>query len=372
MNQNELAQFWKDDAMAHQDNCFFVQAPQVALGIGMSDECVFAELGEEGKPWGHTDQARRIELNQRYNDKAERIVGKRLLREEFTPLDAKLPDCKGIGEVFGGEYIFDGNTTWLEGHCKDEKDLELMLNRIDRMDLREFILPPNWEAEKKRVFETYGTMPNQYCAVRGPVTLATSIFGIENLIYLMYDAPELAQRFSQTIQTVILEYVNIFIAESGKTRDTFDHGFWFADDDCNLLTPEMYEQFGLPVLKSVFDFCAPNPEDHRFQHSDSAMGHLLPLLATLNLSGCNFGPTVSVTDIRKHMPRTRIDGQIAPFTFMRNNAADILAEVKRDCMQAKESGVKGLNLATAGSINNGSLLSSMLVVMEGIQTYGRY
>ena len=102
------------------------------------------------------------------------------------------------------------------------------------------------------------------------------------------------------------------------------------------------------------------------------MGHLLPLLATLNLSGCNFGPTVSVTDIRKHMPRTRIDGQIAPFTFMRNNAADILAEVKRDCMQAKESGVKGLNLATAGSINNGSLLSSMLVVMEGIQTYGRY
>mgnify|MGYP006864383498 FL=1 len=77
----DIAQFWKDDELAHKDNCFSADAPQAALGIRMSDECVFAELGEEGKPWGYTDPARRYELNCRYNEKAVKIVGRPLLAE---------------------------------------------------------------------------------------------------------------------------------------------------------------------------------------------------------------------------------------------------------------------------------------------------
>jgi hypothetical protein len=48
----DLEKFWEDDKLAHEDNCFSPQAPQVAMGIRMSDECVFAELGEPGQPWG--------------------------------------------------------------------------------------------------------------------------------------------------------------------------------------------------------------------------------------------------------------------------------------------------------------------------------
>ena len=43
----DLEKFWKDDALAHEDNCFSQNAPQVALGLRMSDECVFSELGED-------------------------------------------------------------------------------------------------------------------------------------------------------------------------------------------------------------------------------------------------------------------------------------------------------------------------------------
>jgi len=134
----------------------------------------------------------------------------------------------------------------------------------------------------------------------------------------------------------------------------------------------MYKNFGYRVLKRVFERVSPNPGDRRFQHSDSAMGHIIPLLADFNLSGCNFGPTVTVSEIRKYMPKTRIDGQLAPFTFMRNNEDEIIAEVKRDCEMAKEGDIRGLNLTTAGSINNGSLLTSMRTVMAAIQNFGRY
>ena len=50
----------------------------------------------------------------------------------------------------------------------------------------------------------------------------------------------------------------------------------------------------------------------------------------------------------------------------------IIAEVKRDCEMAKENDIRGVDLSTAGSINNGSLLKSMRLVMETICEYGKY
>lgn len=363
--------FWANDEIAHRENCFSKEAAQVALGIRMSDECVFSELSVDGKPWGITPREERIELNKRYNDLAEEIVGKRLLRENFPMPDEIFPSFKQIGEVFGGEYIYDGNTTWLEGSCKTIQELEKMLDNVDNMNIREFILPQNWDSEKRRIFERYGKKPSRFGGVRGPVTLATSIFGIENLLFLFYDEPELYKRFSQTIEKVILEYIDIFDKEA-EVQPNAQGSFEFYDDDCNLLTPEMYEVFGYPVLKAVFDKRCPNENDNRFQHSDSAMGHLLEILSRLNLTGCNFGPTLTVSEIRAHMPKTRIDGQLAPFTFMRNNQDEIIAEVKRDCEMAKKDDLRGLNVFTAGSINDGSLLTSMRSVMYAIQEYGQY
>lgn len=370
MLEVDIERFWADDELAHEDNCFSKRAPQVALGIRMSEECVYAELGEEGNPWGYTPRERRMELNKRYNDKAEKIVGKRLLPEKLPEEDSIFPPIKGIGEVFEGRYVHNEISEWLEGSCSTPQELEALLDRVEKMDLREYILPQNWESEKKRIFEKYGKKPGPWRHVRGPVTLATSIYGVENLIFLILDEPDLAKRFSSVISDVIFGMGAIMDEEAGYSHDNAPGGFSFADDNCYLLTEEMYEFFGFPILKRIFERWSPKPEDMRYQHSDSDMGHLLPVLSRLNLTGCNFGPNILVNDIRKHMPKTRIDGCLAPFTFMSNDEEAIIAEVKRDCEMAK--GSRGLNLSTAGSINNGSLLTSMRAVMHAIQKYGRY
>lgn len=377
----DIEQFWKDEALCHEENCFSKTAPQVALGIRMHELCVFAELGEEGAPWGYTPPERRYELNCRYNEKACKIVGRPLLPEipysKDTAPKVTVPEFRQIGEFFGGQYLFDGNTTWLHGTIDTADELRKKLNAVNAITadpdaFRAYVLPADWDERCKATYELYGTRPKQFNSVRGPVTLATSTFGTENLIYLYYDDEELFTRFADTIGDVILAYIDLFIKESGHSEEDFVHGFSFFDDDSCLLTPEMYKAFGYRVLKRVFDRTAPNPEDYRYQHSDSAMGHLLPLLADFNLTACNFGPTISIGEIRKHMPRTRIDGQLAPFTFMRNVEDDIIAEVKRDCDAAKVDDLRGVNLTTAGSINNGSLLTSMRIVMAAIQNFGRY
>ena len=360
-------QFWADDLLAHQNNCFN-QSPQIPLGIRMSDECVFDELGEEGTPWMPIPRQQRIDLNKRYNDKAERLVGKRLLQESFPPQDANLPAVKRIGEVFGGQYIYHNETEWLTRSVHSYNELETLLDQVERMDLRAFMLPENWEKEKRRVYECYGIRPALMRHIRGPVTLACSIMGTEQFLFLIIDEPDLARRFSHVITKVTLEMAAIMDEEAG-TDAAQQPGFSFADDNCCLLSPPMYELFGYPVLKEVFARYSPGPEDKRYQHSDSAMGHLLPLLGSLQLNGVNFGPTVLIPEIRKHLPRARIDGCLSPMTFMRNDREGIFREVQRDLKDALVH--NGVNISTAGSINNGSSLESMRLVMQIIQNYGR-
>ena len=48
----------------------------------------------------------------------------------------------------------------------------------------------------------------------------------------------------------------------------------------------------------------------------------------------------------------------------------MVAEFLRDFGQAREK--RGLNFTTAGSINNGSRLSGMRLLMAAVQRYGRY
>lgn len=373
MYEVDLEKFWQDDEAAHIDNCFNPDSTQVALGIRMSDECVFAELGEEGDPWGIEPRQRRIELNKRYNDIAEKTVGKRLLRENYLTEDECFPKLKQIGEVFGGTYEYLPEAgMWLSSPVSTINDLEKMLDQVDKLNLRDFLYPDNWESEKKRIYEQYGHKPPIWRGMRGPVTLACSIYGEEDLIFLYYDAKELFERFSDTIKRVTLEMGEIADEEAGYTKETSPSGFGFYDDNCSLLNPDMYEAFGYPVLKAVFDRFSPNEGDSRYQHSDSPMAHLLPIFGRLNMTGVNFGPTLTVEEIRRHLPTARIDGQLAPFTFMRNDPESIIAEVRRDCEMIKTTGTRGLNIATAGSINNGSSLESLKVVMHAIQKYGRY
>jgi uroporphyrinogen decarboxylase len=120
----------------------------------------------------------------------------------------------------------------------------------------------------------------------------------------------------------------------------------------------------------MFQRYSPDPADSRYQHSDSAMGHLLPVLATLDMTGVNFGPTVRADDIRRHMPRAVIHGQLAPFTLSRNDEPGIVTELLRDFDMTRDT--RGLVFCTAGSINNGSRLTGMRLIMAAIQKYGRY
>ena len=375
MKELDTEQFWKDDETAHLNNCFSKDAAQVALGIRMSDECLRDELGVDLDPWQPNPPELMRESAKRYNDKAEKIVGKRLLNEEYPSKYSVFPQLKRIGEIFGGRYFYRGGSEYLEGYVQTASDLEKLLDKVEKTDIADFVFPNDWEKQVKQIFEKTGLKPEPRFFgrhIRGPCTLAASIMGTENFIYFQYDEPELMRRFSGDIADAIMNINTAIDKACGYNEQNKPRGFSFADDNCCLTTAEFYEAFGYPVLKKVFDYYSPDQDDARYQHSDSDMAHLLPVLGRLNFNGVNFGPNVLVDEIRKYMPNTRIDGCLAPYAFMRNESEEIVKQVKRDCKMAVESGIKGLNLATAGSVNPGSSLASLRLVMQTIQNYGRY
>ncbi len=366
----DLDRFWEDQAAAREDPW---HGPQVALGIGMSSECCFAELDEPVDYYRLThDAGYRRRLHIRYNDRSEQIVGKRLLSEAPPPDPAlQYPAVKQLHHIFEARNEWHNESYWLRQSAADAAELEALLDRVeDRLsDLRAFLLPENWDEERERLL-ALGGKPGLYRGQRGPVTFAMSVFGVENLIFLILDNPELAGRFRDLILETMLERARILDQEAGYTPETAPRGFSFADDNCALLTADMYEYFAYPILKGMFERYAPDAEDTRGQHSDSAMAHLLPILGRLDLKWTNFGPTVGVDEIREHLPNAIIHGQLAPFVFSRNEEVNMVAEFLRDYEMAGEK--RGLLFATAGSINDGSRLTGLRLIMAAIQAYGRY
>ncbi len=368
----DVGRFWHDQELAMRDP-FGADIPQVPLGAICNWECVFDELGVAQDWWRHShDLDWRLELAHAYNDKAEQIVGRRLLDERRPPADApSYPPVKALHDVFEMRNVWqpDSQSWWLMESASTAEALEALLDRVDRRDIRGFILPAGWDAAKRELLPR-GIRPPPYRGQRGPVTFATSLCGPENLILLILDRPQLAARLRDTILRVMLDIARVLDEEAGYAPETAPRGFYFCDDNCCLLSPDLYESFGFPILAGIFARHSPDPADMRGQHSDSAMGHLLPILGRLGLTTVNFGPTVMVDDIRRHLPRAVIHGALAPFTYSRNEEVNMVAEFLRDFEMARER--RGLVFATAGSINNGSRLTGMRLLMGAIQRYGRY
>ena len=367
----DLERFWNDDA-ASRGKPFSTDKPQVPLGINMPPTVIWNELGlpmpanagvEVTNPY-QVD----VELRRRYNDKAERMVGRRIFTENNPPPpDSRFPPIKGITDIFEAPQKTVSGTTWLMPAAETPDELNALLDRVERRDVRSVILPENWDDEASRILKQYGLRPRLGGHVRGPVTAAMSIYGVENLIYLIVDHPDIARRFSELLADAIIEMTRVLYEVSGTPAR---RGFSFADDNSMMLNRKMYEFFAQPILRKVFDVFAPGTDDVRYQHSDSAMGHLMPLLNDVGMNGVNFGPTLLAADIRRAMPRAVIHGQLAPWTFARGTDEDVAAEVRRDIEAASAGG--GLVIATAGSINPGSRLSGLRAIMSTIQHYGTY
>lgn len=138
----DLERFWADNDAAIRAP-FSPGIPQFPMGIAMGYEAIFSELG-------HPFNLRRLEEDYEfvrsaawaYNDKAERIVGRRLLDETAYDPSRRFPKVKPLEEIFGCRNVWESESWWALPAAGTPQELERLLDRVEQLDLEAEMFPP--------------------------------------------------------------------------------------------------------------------------------------------------------------------------------------------------------------------------------------
>jgi hypothetical protein len=193
----------------------------------------------------------------------------------------------------------------------------------------------------------------------------TSVLSPEIFFFWAMDHPDLIARFRDVLKVQMVAFNRVLREFSGNSAE----GWWITDDNSALFNPSLYRDYCYPVLEAVLDALAPG-DALRYQHSDSAMGHLMDQQRALGIKQVNYGPEIDVADIRAAMPEAMILGHMPP-TLLRNaSAEDIRGRVIDDFAKAGQGG--GLHVTTAGSLSAGTGVGRMRWMMQCVQDHCRY
>ncbi len=358
----DLNTFWQENEKALQ------QKPEdrkrIPIQFSVDDHYLLETLGIHTTLRFYQDFEYRMHLHTRMNDAMEARLGRRFFQEE----SCEAPEPIRFEVLMGAHWeLREGGTPWLESDVSDERDLDRIIENAEKLDLRKVGFSEDWQERKKK----YETVTGKRLKLggswaRGPATMATSILGTTNTCLFMMDEPERMDAFFDVLGRKQLEW---HMALMEATDNLHFDGYALADDNCCLFPPRQYERFCAPVLDRLFKTLAPSPDHRRYQHSDSAMGHLMPILRELGVNAVNLGPTLHPLEIRQAMPNAEINGQLPPMLLRNGSPVEIVSAIRRDLDAVGGDG--NMVACTAGSMAGGTPMENFLLYMQTIDRYGR-
>jgi uroporphyrinogen decarboxylase len=345
---------------------FAADKPRCALSFSPDDHWLFEFLEVPSTLRYYQDKGYRDGLHQQANALLLEYVGRAYFDE-----DTWENEPRRIENLFGCEFAYhEGSTPWFVPVVPDDSEasaqaFSAILDQAEATDLAEWALPAEFRAEWAAREQAGRAVMALGTGSRGPATVITSVLRPETALLWGYDRPALMQRFSRLLAQKMIELNRRLREFCGNPAP----GWWIADDNCALFNRRLYQTYCYPVLEQVMAALAPEPA-RRYQHSDSAMGHLLEMQYGLGIRAVNYGPTVAAGLIREKMPEAMIYGQLPPFLLRGGSPEEIRARVREDFRQAGAGG--GLEITTAGSLAAGTGVGRMRWLMQVVQEETRY
>ncbi|MFN2270982.1 MAG: uroporphyrinogen decarboxylase family protein [Anaerolineae bacterium] len=354
----DVEAFWKENALCHE---FTTAKPRCPLSFSPDDHWVFEFMDVPSTLRYYQDKAYRDELHGQVNQITEEYVG-----QSFFDEDTWEHQPKRIENLFRCEFSYkEGSTPWLTPVTNDPDEFAEILDQAESTDLQEWSLPEAYREEWERRKAAGKPLPKLGTGSRGPATIMTSVIEPTTLLLWLYDHPTLMARFRDILAEKMVAFNQILRAFSGND----EHGWWITDDNSALFSPKLYRQYCFPVLEKVLNALAPG-DARRYQHSDSAMGHLLDQQYELGIRAVNYGPEVDAGLIREKMPDAYIHGQMPPLLLRNGSPEEIRQRAIDDFRKAGASG--GLRVTTAGSLAAGTGVGRMRWLMWVVQNECRY
>jgi uroporphyrinogen decarboxylase len=354
----DLDAFWSENR-ACQD--FTTQKPRCALSLSPDDHWLFEFMDVPSTRRYYHDKPYRDKLHRDVNEITQQYIGKTFFDE-----DTWVHSPKRIENLFGCEFTYtEGATPWLTAATNDPDEFARILDQAEGTDVAQWALPEEylqeWEerqsAGKEHILLGTGS--------RGPATIMTTVLRAETAIYWFYDHAPLMRRFRDILARKMVELNQLLRAFSGNTEQEW----WITDDNCALFSPKLYREYCVPVLQHVLNVMAPGA-GRRYQHSDSAMGHLLNDQFALGINSVNYGPAVDAALIRAKMPNAVINGHTPPLLLRNGSPDEVVERVTSDFVKAGATG--GLIVTTAGSLAAGTGVGRVRWFMQAVQRHCRY
>ncbi len=359
----DVETFWEENARCR---AFTRDKPRCALSFSPDDHWIFEFMDVPSTLRYYKDKAYRDTLHKEINEVTQRYVGRAFFNE-----DTWENEPRRIENLFGCYFTYhEGGTPWLTPVIEDDTEAGVaefsrVLDAAEATDMRSWALPEAYLAEWEQRKAAGKPLPKLGTGSRGPATIMTSVLKPETVFYWIYDHPDMMRRFRDILAEKMVEFNQVLREFSGNTQP----GWWITDDNSALFNRKLYREYCYPVLERVLNAMAPPPA-RRYQHSDSAMGHLLDMQYALGIRAVNYGPTVDAGLIREKMPEAYIFGQLPPLLLRNGGPDDIQMRVISDFEKAGQTG--GLEIATAGSLAAGTGVGRMRWLMQVVQEYCRY
>jgi uroporphyrinogen decarboxylase len=354
----DVEAFWEENARCQ---VFTIDKPRCALSFSPDDHWIFEFMEVPSTLRYYYDTAYRNALHKEVNAITQEYVGHAFFNE-----DSWENEPRRIENLFGCTFTYhESSTPWLTPGTDDPVEFASILDGAEATDLRAWALPEPYLAEWEACKVANKPLPKLGTGSRGPATIMTSVLKPETIFYWIYDHPDLMRRFRDILTEKMVEFNTVLREFSGNTEP----GWWITDDNCALFNKKLYREYCFPVLKRVLEAMAPGAA-RRYQHSDSAMGHLLDMQYELGIRAVNYGPTVDAGLIREKMPDAYIHGQLPPMLLRNGNPEKIRQHVIGDFKKAGATG--GLEITTAGSCPAGVGVGRMRWLIQVVQEHCRY
>ncbi len=343
-----VKQFWQENKKGNR----------VPLVLMFEEYFLFGVLPETDTKRYYIDLEYRHASEKEFNNLAEQEIGIRPFNEN------KLIYMKGALEVrLGAKRVVDsGETAWIHPTVHSREELSEWIETYEKTDLRNNAVPETWANEGDLFTDKTGIPVTYLPSTTGPVTMAAAIVGTTELCMWCMDDPGLMKSFFTVLCQKQIEFI-----EGNQLRENgeiFRTGIGINDDSCCLFSPLMYEQFIAPYLEKLFSVFAPDPEGKRRQHSDSAMGHLMPILREFGVNEVNLGPSIHPAEIREAMPDAMIHGQMPPMTLRNGTEDEIRAVVQRDF---DALGYDKFAESTSGVMSAGTSWENIRLYMKAVE-----
>lgn len=354
-----LQRFWAENKKCWEP--FNTDKPRVPVSVGLNEDWVKYEAGVTDHRRFHTDFVYQQTMRAKAGEVAQRELG------------ITLGPAINLGSVtntsiYGGEVVYPDNAgPWLLESIEDPvHDVPALIRRVGKQDVLKAGINPIVLEWRQRLLEDYGVDIKLGTGCHGLATLGSIICGTTNFIYWLYDYPDQMDALMQLFYETNLEYMVRLREVTGASL----RGMGMGNDNVAFLTPDLYRKFCLERERAWYDHFSEPGEERRGFHSDSENTHMLDVLAELDLSHVNLGPTVDPLVIREKMPRAVIEGEVPPFLLREGTPEQVLARSREDIL--KVAGDGGLVLDSAGSINDGTPHENVRMMMLAAERYGRY